>query len=320
MDENDPLPAGVWNAMQTLALDQAAATAADRLRVAGIPTLLLKGPSFSRWLYSEEATRSYVDIDLLVPFDLAAAAESELMRAGFTRSGYETIQGDRPRYAVSLRSPQGDWIDLHRTLIGVGKPERLFAVLAGGARPFDVGGGIIDEPPAPGRALVLALHAAKEASRSEKVGADLARAMEVVPVDVWTAAAKLAEEVGALEAFAAGVRRDPAGPKIAERLGLPDELTKDVSLRTTKPPPLAVGLDYVLDSQGIGGKVIFGIRKAFPPPSFMRSWRPLARRGTIGLAVAYVYRPFWLIVKTVPAAIAVRRARRAARDSRSAQP
>jgi hypothetical protein len=306
--------------MQTLALDQAAATAADRLRVARIPTLLLKGPSFSRWLYSEEAARSYVDIDLLVPFNLAEAAESELTRAGFIRSGHESIPGDRPRYAVSLRSPQGEWIDLHRSLIGVGQPKNLFAALAEGAQPFEVGGGIIDVPPPAGRALVLALHAAKEASRSEKVVADLARAIEVVPDEVWAAAGTLAQAVDATEAFAAGLRRDPAGREIASRLALPDELTTDVSLRSTKPPPLAVGLDYVLDAHGIGGRLLFGIRKAFPPPSFMRAWRPIARHGALGLVAAYVYRPFWLIVKTVPAARAVRRARRTARESRNAQP
>lgn len=306
--------------MQTLALDQAAAAAADRLRVAGIPTLLLKGPSFSRWLYTEEAARAYVDIDLLVPFDRAEAAESELTRAGFIRSGYESIPGDRPRYAVSLRSPQGEWIDLHRTLIGVGKPERLFPALAEGAQPFEVGGGAIEVPPPAGRALVLALHAAKEASRSDKVVADLARAAKVVPDETWAAAGRLADAVEATDAFAAGLRCVPAGREIASRLGLPDELTTDVSLRTTKPPPLAVGLDYVLDSPGLGGKVNFGIRKAFPPPSFMRAWSSVARRGPLGLTAAYLYRPLWLIVKSIPAARAVRRARRAVRDSRGPQP
>jgi hypothetical protein len=319
MDANDPLPAGVWTAMQTLALDQAAAAAADRLRTAGIPTLLLKGPSFSRWLYKDESTRTYVDADLLVPFDRADDAESELTRAGFVRAGVESIPGDRPRYAVSLRSPQGDWIDLHRTLIGVGRPERLFATLAEGAQPFEVGGGVIDEPPAAARALVLALHAAKEAARSEKVVVDLERALEIVSHEVWAEAAQLARDVEASEAFAAGLRRHPGGREIAGRLDLPDELTSAVSLRTTKPPPLAIGLDYVLDAPAVGG-LLFGIRKTFPPPSFMRAWRPVARRGPLGLALAYVYRPFWLIVKTIPAARAVRRARRAARVSRRPQP
>ena len=47
------------------------------------------------------------------------------------------------------------------------------------------------------------------------------------------------------------------------------------------------------------------------PADFMRLWHPLARRGPVGLAAAYLYRPFWLAVK-LP--VGVRAWRRAAKE------
>jgi hypothetical protein len=55
--------------------------------------------------------------------------------------------------------------------------------------------------------------------------------------------------------------------------------------------------------------------KTFPPPAFMRAWSPLARRGALGLALAYAWRPVWLVVHSGAAVRAWRRARRSADPS-----
>jgi hypothetical protein len=41
----------------------------------------------------------------------------------------------------------------------------------------------------------------------------------------------------------------------------------------------------------------------------MRTWKPLARRGRHGLALAYAWRPFWVGWQLLVAAIAYLRAR-----------
>lgn len=301
--------------MRTLALDRTTAVVVDRLRGAGIPCLLLKGPSFARWLYADESERSYVDIDLLVRPTNAAAAERELTTLGFVRSGFETIPDDRPRHAVTLLGPGSATVDLHRTLMGVVDGDRLFAALTGEAESLSVGGAEIDIPSPRGRAMVLALHAAKDAGRSEKVRRDLGRALEILPEEVWRSAAELARDLGAGEAFAAGVRHERAGVVLADHLGLSQEVGSSMALRGTKSPPLAYGLDYVLKAPGVAEKGRFAIRKAFPPASFMRAWRPIARKGRLGLGTAYAIRPFWLLWRSVPALRAVRRARRRAQAS-----
>jgi hypothetical protein len=303
--------------MRTLALDRTTALVVERLRAAGIPSLLLKGASFARWLYTEEAERGYVDIDLFVPPMLAARAERKLAELGFTRSGFETILDDRPRHAVTLLGPNDEAVDLHRTLFGVADGDRLFVQLSADAEAISVGGADVQIPSERGRALVLALHAAKDAGRSEKVKRDLAQAVRILPRAGWVSAARMALELGALEEFAAGLRSEPDGEELAADLGLSLELGPATALRSTRSPPLAYGLDYLLKAPGMLAKVRFALRKAFPPASFMRAWSATARRGSLGLAAAYGFRPFWLLWRSVPAVRAVQRARRKARASSS---
>jgi hypothetical protein len=50
-----------------------------------------------------------------------------------------------------------------------------------------------------------------------------------------------------------------------------------------------------------------------PDAEFMRSWSPLASRGTVGLAVAYMWRPLWLARHAPRGFIAWARARSRAR-------
>ena len=40
----------------------------------------------------------------------------------------------------------------------------------------------------------------------------------------------------------------------------------------------------------------------FPQPEYMRWWSPLARRGKLGLTIAYIWRPLWAIGQ-VPGAL-----------------
>jgi hypothetical protein len=47
-----------------------------------------------------------------------------------------------------------------------------------------------------------------------------------------------------------------------------------------------------------------------PTPAFMRHWFPQARRGPLGMVLAYLWRPLWLVLRLPPSAIAWLRAHR----------
>jgi hypothetical protein len=77
--------------------------------------------------------------------------------------------------------------------------------------------------------------------------------------------------------------------------------------------PVAHGLERLAATHGPGPKARLLTRKLIPTRSFMRVWSPLARRGQLGLALAYAYRPFWLLAKLPGALRAHTEARRVAR-------
>jgi hypothetical protein len=97
---------------------------------------------------------------------------------------------------------------------------------------------------------------------------------------------------------------------VADRLGLPAGLDPETSLRASSASSAAIGFARLASTPGISAKVSTTLRKLFPTPSFMRHWSRLARRGAGGLALAYAWRPLWLLLQLGPAAVAWRRARK----------
>jgi hypothetical protein len=312
-------PQGLHTAMRTLRIDAATAEVVGVLRDAGLPSILLKGPSIARWIY-EGGSRPYGDCDLLVRRSDLDASERILRTLGFERGGLYSIPGDWPRHAAVYR--RGDvMVDLHRTLLGVAADaDRLWEVLAPHREQMRIAGANVDVLDPAGRAFVLALHSAKDGGRDEKPLNDLERALEIVPLELWRAAAEIAAEVGGGEAFAAGLRRCPAGREVSAVLGLSSHLSREIALRQQDPAALSVGVDWLLRSKGSRRKVALVARKVVPPPTFLREWSPLARRGRWGLALAYLWRPVWLLWRAPPAVWAVIVASSRARGSRSAGP
>jgi hypothetical protein len=306
----------VQSAIRTLALDRITAQVVTALEGEGIRSILLKGPALARWLYRDDEWRGYVDSDLLVSPDDVIAAEATLKRIGFEREALHSIPHDWESYSSAWIGPRASNIDLHHTLVGIGVSARRFwSIMSKETERMRVGGADVEVLAPPARALSLVMHVAKDGSRRDKARHDLAHAAQRLPIELWEEALILAEQLEAVPAFAAGLRANPEGRRLADRLELA-ELTPpvDVAIRQGGgAPPLAAGMNWLLTTHGLRRKLKVVARKIIPPPRFMRAWSPLARRGRVGLLLAYVARPVWVAVRVPPAARAVFRARRAER-------
>jgi hypothetical protein len=84
-------------------------------------------------------------------------------------------------------------------------------------------------------------------------------------------------------------------------------------LSSETAPTIAFTLEELRATHGIAAKALLIARKVFPSQTYMRLYWPSARRGKVGLAVAYLHRIAGKARQLVPALIAWRRARKASR-------
>jgi hypothetical protein len=309
----------IWAAALTLAVDDATARIVSALRSVGVRPILLKGPAIAQWLYEEDEVRPYGDIDLLVSPEDLGPAEELLEQLGFRNYGYEGVH--RLDHADTWIPEAGQTsIDLHRTLLGAtAPPERVWETLSGDTKNVKVGGRNVEALSPAGGALHIALHAAQHGAATVKTLNDLERAVTRLPDETWQAAAALADELDAVEAFGTGLRLLPEGKALAERLEVSRRTSVDALLMAEGDPAVARGIERLANTPGLSAKLRLLVRKLFPEPSFMRAWSRMARSGPPGLALSYLMRPLWLLWRAVPAGIAWRRARHEAgtRDDRA---
>src|SRR5581483_9207244 len=136
-----------------------------------------------------------------------------------------------------IRGADGASVDLHWTLPGVGAaPATVWEALSGSIRTITVAHVDVDAPSIPACALIVALHAAHHGRTADRPLADLARALERLDTETWTAAARLAERLDATAAFTGGLMLDPAGRRLATELRLPTDLPRELRLRAGDPP------------------------------------------------------------------------------------
>lgn len=296
-----------------LGVDATTAEVVRGLREEGCPAILLRGPVLRRALYGDGAHRAYVDTDLLVPPRDFARAGDVLRRLGFS---LVFDHGDHawvvePHAQEWGRAPHGH-VDLHWHLPGcVVGGDRCWEILRAHTEPIAVLGVEVQAPTHAAIPLIVALHAAHHGTTTPKPLDDLDRALDRLDIETWRAAASLADELGAAEAFAAGVRLLPKGGLLASSLGLTDAVSARRRLMASSQPPVALGLLRILEADG---RRLEAIRDSlFPAPSYMRVAYPHARRGRRGLLLAYVSRLLARALR-LPAAV---RALRAARGAAS---
>jgi hypothetical protein len=291
----------------TLRLDAVAGELTTELLGLGIRSLVFRGPAIQHALYADGSFRAYDDIDLLV-----APEHLERSRTTLTRHGFSpVIESDESQPWVR---DDGMTIDLHTTLVGIGaSPANVWTELAHGSSRLALGGHQVDIPGRPALGVIVALHAAQHGANAGKALSDLERALEQFPLEIWTDAARQSERLRAMPAFVAGLQLVPAGAELATQLELPTDRSEEVALRAASAPPTAIGLQRLAATSGVASKARLLGTELVPRTAFMRSVYPIARRGPLGLAVAYAWRPFWLLRHLGPALRARRRARRAVR-------
>jgi Uncharacterised nucleotidyltransferase len=263
----------------------------------GIDTVVLKGPVLAWWLYPGEV-RPYVDSDLLVAPDDRARAVGVLERLGFAEHcAWMPTPLSLDPGGTAFNRPGGGTVDLHCQLPGLdGDPDAIWSRVAASAQRQVIAGVELRVPDRDTVLLHVALHAAHHANM---VGGnpleDLRRAFAVVEEAGWLRALALARAYEGVAAFAAGLRLLPEGEDLACRLGLGEVRSLQYEIRR-EDNVIAEELYALLSADvGIRRKLVIAASDIFPLPDYMRWWSPLARRGKLGLAGAYLWRVIWII-------------------------
>jgi Uncharacterised nucleotidyltransferase len=225
-------------------LDAAAIAVLDAFDALDVQSLLLKGPALARLLYTPNEHRGYSDVDLLIgPGDLPSA-RGALTELGFSdvRTSIFGIDDVSGILHAETWTRRGAWapvmIDLHWRLPGCdAAPDSAWPALLARRTWIEVDNRRVPVLDRTGLAVHLATHAAQHGPADVKALGDLARGLERWSLEVWQSAARLAEELQGIDAFAAGLRLLPEGAAMASELELPstDELSWQILHRDTRP-------------------------------------------------------------------------------------
>lgn len=296
---DNPHPALI-DVARRLVLSARAAKIVHSLSDSGLDAIVLKGPSTSRRLYPDGG-RPYGDIDLLVAPSSLAATRTWLAGSGFRTT--PTLRGDRPQPGETWhRNNDGTNLDLHWSISGASvSPGQVWETLWMNSERMPLAGTAVSVLNEPAWAMHVALHAAQHGPDFPVPLEDLHRALRRYDFDLWRAAARIASEIGALEAMAAGLRLLSEGRDLARALDLPEDVAHGVALQASGATSEMLFLAWWWDLP-LRERASLIVRKFFPPPGYLRSWSPLANRGPAGMAAAYTWRPFWLLFRGARAA------------------
>jgi hypothetical protein len=302
-------------AASRLRIDSATAQVVRALDAVGVQSILLKGASNRRWL-GTAAERGYADCDLLIAPEDREMAERVLSSLGF-KAELDVARMPpwwREHGVAWVRDADLAVIDVHRTLPGVGVDDRrAWQLLSTGTEEIIIGGYPTRALAVPARAMHVALHAAHHGPSDSTGVGELSRALERADVGTWREATALAQELGALDAFLAGLRIVPAGRHVAAQLGIDANPSLEIALVGEASRASALTLERFVHAGSVRTRLSMIRYKLVPPDTFIRRWSPLAQRGVIGLMIAYAWRPVWVLIR-VPAAVRTWRKARRRRD------
>lgn len=294
-------------AARTARLDAALVEVLDGCAAVGVEPLLLKGAALARTLYRNDESRGYFDIDLLVaPEDLSAVGQV-LGGLGYRNvsdlRGVDDVAGILHAQIWARLLPEfGNLtVDLHWQLDGCEAPAHIvWQALSARHRLIEVAGRRVRTLDRPGLALHLALHVAQHGPEDLKAAADLNRGLERWSPEIWSQAAELAAELGAVEAFAAGLRLVPGGGLVARRLELPaaDALLWQIE-HSGERPRGHFHLQAFTEARGLRERMNLLRRSLLPRRAWIVWEHPEAGRSRLRLFAAYCVHilraPAWAI-------------------------
>jgi len=290
----------LW-AFRRLTLESTLAEITRHLERYEVRPMVLKGPAFARWLYDDPRERRYGDLDLLVRPDQFAVAMREMVELQFETYWADPNEG--AAYAVRLVRPGTVpvIVELHRTLpLFLESTATVWQRLTEGVRTISVAGAPVHVPSPSVSAMIVGLHAAQHSIMAKDVWSapllDLDRALDRVDLETWGVAARLASDLGAGPAFGAGLRLDPRGCDVADRLKLGDAPQAAVR-RLGSTAAASLGLERLVSTRGAGARLKLLAIKVVPSPAYMRKSSAMAGRGDFGLVAAYLWRPFHLALR-----------------------
>lgn len=261
---------GVRDTVRALQIDRVATEVVGALTQRGVEALLLKGAGTATLLYAGGPGRNYADVDLLVERQRLGEAAQALVALGYRceedDTAWAAAERVHPHSQTWKRAADEIDVDLHFTLPGASvDDDAVWRRLWAGRVALDLGDGVVDVPAPAARVLHVALHAWQHRGRHARSLRDLARALDVVDESVWQEAARLATELHATGAFAAGLSADPRGEELAARLGVgptEDPLTR---LWMQEPPAGSIALARLLDARGPAARFSV-VRELLLPP------------------------------------------------------
>jgi glycosyltransferase involved in cell wall biosynthesis len=297
-----------------LFLERASSDAIKALRQAGVRAVLLKGPLQQWWLEAGGPPRASVDVDLLVSRDQLDRAGAVLGTLGYSLA---VMLPDEPgrEHSTAWVAVDRVPVELHWSLVGVDE-NKVWDVLSSETETAVLMREQIEIPNEAARCAIVALHAAQHGIGQPAIFGDLEKALVITETETWRRASELATALGAWTPFAGALSLTPRGRELLGELGAgPPVLGEREALSLLTPAPTSRGFFFLWRQRGVRAKAVFLLAKLAPPPEFMRLRYPVARSGSVGLTIAYLYRPFWLARWAMPGFRTWRQARRLARAS-----
>ncbi|MGA9285529.1 MAG: nucleotidyltransferase family protein [Solirubrobacteraceae bacterium] len=282
---------------RNFAVDALTAEVAGVFGREGIETIVLKGPVLARWLYPGEV-RPYVDSDLMVARENRAPAVGVLERLGFAEHlPWMPTPLSLDPGGTAFNRPGEGMVDLHCQLPGLdGDPDAIWSRFVADAERQVIAGVELRVPDRDTVLLHVVLHAAHHADHGGgKPLEDLRRALARAEESEWLRALELARAYCGVPAFAAGLLLLPEGGDLARGLNLGEVRSLQHEIRRENNVIAEELYILLCANAGVGLKLATAISDLFPRPDYMRWWSPLARRGKLGLAGAYVWRAMWVI-------------------------
>lgn len=214
---------------RTLAIDAETVRVVTALREHSVDPILLKGPSFASWLYRDGRPRPYIDTDLLIH-----PGVSENARKALKELGYETLPsppGPSPAATTWLKNGTVGSIDLHTGIWLFDETTDAWERLQKHTQPFLLAGITVTVLDDVAKTVHVVTHALQHEFKEAGPNADLELAVRLVPEDTWLAAATLAVEVGAYDAFAYTLSTWPGARALAQRIGVEGSVSPPARIR-----------------------------------------------------------------------------------------